>query len=436
MTLWNDLGFRENPYATPPLPGTEEGSKLLVGRESSIQRLLRALTSLDTHPTVEGDNGVGKTSLVAVTSYRGKLAFESGDSPCLLLPLPKPFQLTIGYQSFDRQVLFSIAQAVIDYSSDLRRIRRELPDLDDVRRWIESPLLGGRSGRASFLGFGASGGFSTSPNTSPGYVEAGFRETIRTWLSQIFPTPTTGAFVGIIDNLELLETSTEARRRIEALRDSILNLPGMRWVLCGARGIVRSAASSPRLTGVIGDPIRLGPIGDTEVAEVIRRRIEVFRMRPEAQAPVEPDGFDHLYRVSNKNLRNSLKHAQDFSIWLADTGGLYESPASRFTLLKAWLEEQAEQYANDTRSITPRAWRLFDTLVDRGGSCSPSDYEDFGFNSQQAMRPSVKQLEDANLVDSTIDDTDSRRRTVLITSNGWLVNYKRSGFIFPPATPM
>lgn len=43
----------------------------------------------------------------------------------------------------------------------------------------------------------------------------------------------------------------------------------------------------------------------------------------------------------------------------------------------------------------------------------------------------MKQLEDANLVDSTIDESDSRRRTIVVTSNGWLVNYKRTGYQEP-----
>jgi hypothetical protein len=51
--------------------------------------------------------------------------------------------------------------------------------------------------------------------------------------------------------MELLSTSKDARRRLEEMRDSVLNIPGVHWVLCGANGIVRSAVGSPRLTGRI-----------------------------------------------------------------------------------------------------------------------------------------------------------------------------------------
>jgi hypothetical protein len=431
MSLWSDLGFRENPYSTPPLPANDEGSQLLVGRDSEVSKLLLNISTLDTHPTIEGDNGVGKTSLVAVATYRALRAFEQGSSSQLFVPLPRAFQLSADEDAFERQVLFTLAKAIIDNQEVFEHAGRTTPATKDIEHWLESPVLRQRQGGVSVLGSGITGGGGIEINSSPGFVETGFRESVRSWLTTLFPSPAAGAFVGVIDNLELLETSQEARRRIEAMRDTILDLPGVRWVLCGARGIVRSAAGSPRLTGVIADPMRLEPISDEDVADVVRRRIEVYRSIPTALAPVEPQGFDHLYRVAHKNLRNTLKHAQDFSVWLAAQDKLYVSSDDRFQLLEVWLAEQADLYSMDTRNVTPRGWTFLDDLIAGGGSCSPSDFEKFNFNSSPAMRPSVKQLEDANLVDSTIDESDSRRRTIEVTSNGWLVNYKRTDYQEP-----
>ena len=97
-------------------------------------------------------------------------------------------------------------------------------------------------------------------------------------------------------------------------------------------------------------------------------------------------------------------------------------------MLEVWLAEQADRYEEDTKSITKAGWGFFGALLARGGSCSPGDFAQFGFKSQQVMRPYVKQLEDANLVHSAIDESDQRRRTIVVTSNGWLVHYKRSGY--------
>lgn len=53
----------------PRSEANQEGIKLLVGREREKRELLSKLTSSTLHATLEGDNGVGKTSLVLVTVY-------------------------------------------------------------------------------------------------------------------------------------------------------------------------------------------------------------------------------------------------------------------------------------------------------------------------------------------------------------------------------
>ena len=88
----------------------------------------------------------------------------------------------------------------------------------------------------------------------------------------------------------------------------------------GARVGSASVALSPRLNGVLSEPIELGPVSDTDIAEVVRRRIAAFAMSQDAFAPVSADGFEHLHRVLNRNLRDALKFCEDFAFWLADQG--------------------------------------------------------------------------------------------------------------------
>lgn len=425
MNMWHDFGFKDNLYATPPLTGTPEGSQLLVGRDPEVARLQTHWSSLDTHASMEGDNGVGKTSLVVVAAYRAMVSHSLGESKQMILPLVEPFQMKAG-EDLEEQVLFVIARSIIHYEDAFRAAGKKLPKIDDVRKWLDDPILRGGGGNASILGFGGGGNYTQSANTA-GFSKVGFRDTTKGWLREIFPNKNDGAFVGVIDNLELLETSQDARKALEAMRDTVLALPGVKWVLCGANGIVRSSVGSQRLTGVIGEPIQIKPLTDTDIPLVIQRRIEAHRLRADAIAPVEPAGFAHLYQVAGRNLRIALKHAQDFSLWLHSQG---ESNTSddRFRLLKVWLAEQGDRYEEDTDSVTPAGWAFFDSLLKKGGSCSPGDYAKFEFNSQQAMRPYVKQLEDVNLVHSAIDDSDQRRRTIVVTSNGWLVGYKRAGY--------
>jgi hypothetical protein len=429
MSLWTDLGFRANPYSTTPIPPTEEGERLLVGRERPLRRLTRGISSADTVPTVEGNNGVGKTSLVSIAGYSLSKDFSAGAISQLFVTLPEPFQLLPGgnLDEFNRRVYYAVARAFIEHHGTLKAAGLAVPDVDDIERWLNSPIVRGGGAGGSAAGFGLTGR-GLAVNESDGFRDDGFQATVDVWLRECFPSREQGGFICLIDNLELLETSQTARQQLEALRDSLINRPGLRWVLCGARGIVRSAASSARLNGVLSDPIELGPVSDSEISEVVSRRIEAFAMDPNAYVPVDSNGFEHIYRVLNRNLRDSLKYCEDFALWLDDQDEQPEDPAEKFKLLEIWLAQQAEQYLNATGNVKPRAWRVFDDLVSFGGSCSPSDFEEFGFNSMPPMRPHIKDLEEANLVISSVADADQRRRHIALTSRGWLVNYQRSGY--------
>lgn len=172
--------------------------------------------------------------------------------------------------------------------------------IDDVKRWLQTPVIKRVGGGLQVLGSGANVDRSATLNETDGFREEGFQTTIDGWLAQCFPSREQGGFICLIDNLELLETSQVARAQLEALRDALLKRPGLRWVLCGARGIVRSAASSARLHGVLSDPIELGPLPDEMVSEVVSRRVKAFAQSADAYVPVDTQDFAHIYRVVNR----------------------------------------------------------------------------------------------------------------------------------------
>lgn len=405
---------------------------MLVGRDRDLRRLKMVLASTELHPTIEGDNGVGKTSLVAIAAYQLFEQFKRRHTAQALVPIGRPFQLTQAdvVATFRRQVLFEAAQGLIDHYDELKSGGLNIPDVSDVRRWLTRATQRQGGAGLSALGLGGSLSRGSTANTSAGFNEAGFGSIVEGWLRQTFPSPEAGGFVCVIDNLELLETSQAARRLLEAMRDEVLGLPGLRWVLCGSRGVVQTAASSSRLEGRLASPMTVGPLPRDAVPDVVAKRRDAYRITSDATAPVGRRSFLMLYDVLNNNLRNSLKYAQDFSLWLATEE---EPPWDRDKnreLLKVWFTEIADGHVKDT-GLGQAAWRVFDTLVDLGGECSPSDYEEFGYNTPMALRPQIKALEDANLVVSVIDDTDKRRKTIALTPRGWLVRYARAGYIVP-----
>lgn len=264
LSIWTDHGFSQSPYGTDPIPGTEEGERLLVGRDLELKRLAVRLTSSALHPTIEGDNGVGKTSLVSVAGYQLQRAFAKDESGQAILPLSKTFQLNA--KSFApallRDVFYEVAHSFIEHHDLLKRRGFDVPNTDTVSRWLDSPVFATGGLGAQVVGIGGNVTRGSSPNTSIGFAESGFSATISQWLRTCFPTRQAGGFLCVIDNLELLETSQAARTLLESMRDVVLSRQGLLWVLCGARGIVRTGASTPRLEGRLAEPMELKPVSD------------------------------------------------------------------------------------------------------------------------------------------------------------------------------
>ena len=429
MSLWNDLGYSDNPYSPRPIQGDEQGVTLLVGRDIELKRLTTYLRSSDTHPTLEGPNGVGKTSLAAVAGFSLKKEFAENTSQQALIPIDEPFQLTQEdtTYSFKRKVLLKVAQAFIDNNELLKSRGYNVPDSSSISQWLNSPILSSLGGGVNIFGLaGVSANQGSAANTSAGFNEDGFITTVLTWLKQCFPTNSSGGFICTIDNLELLETSKNARALLEGIRDEILGVKGLRWVLCGARGITRSVASSPRLQGFLADPIPINPIRDEFVEKLITTRLDEFKISKTTSITVDAKGFDHLYKIGGRNLRNAMKYSEDFSFWASEHNLIFDDAEKRFEIIERWMKETAELYLSDTTGVRGKAWEVFEQLALTGENISPSQYEEFGFDSNQAMRQHLKSLEEANLIESAIDDTDNRRKTIGISSRGWIVKYIRT----------
>ena len=95
------------------------------------------------------------------------------------------------------------------------------------------------------------------------------------------------------------------------------------------------------------------------------------------------------------------------------------------------MATSAEKALADISGVGDRAWQVFDGIVSRGGSISPADFGEFGFETPQAMRGQMRALEGSMLVETSVDETDQRRRLIEVTSKGWIVNYQRSGYKTP-----
>jgi hypothetical protein len=426
MNIYQEWGFLDSPFQVTPLPPSELGENLLVGREKELVSLSRKLFNPPKIATVEGLNGVGKTSLVNVAAFKAYRNCLSGWNGPLLIPCNKVFQLDTskGADEFIEEVLMAVAQTLIDRAKAIKGLGDSIKT-GAIDRWLNSPQVSALQGGFSIAGNGANIGGNAETNTSSGFERSGFRKEIESWLLQLFPTQNDGGVICVIDNLELLQTSDTVRLLLEQLRDRLLVLPGLRWVLCGALGIVLGTVSSPRLEGFLHAPIEVGGVDDALSAEIYRSRLTAYA-DSEAQDGYMPlclEDFEALYNILHRNLRSTLGRADNFCQWVAEQD-LPQTLDEKRSAFSDWLNAEASAALTAAQSaLKPRAWEVFSVAIGLGGVFSPSDFHEFSFNSPMALRPHVKDLEDAGLLVSTQDVGDKRRKTIQVTPKGWLVKY-------------
>lgn len=423
METYVAWGFRGNPFNVHSLPPNEIGADLLVGRSAELATLTRRINNPPKLPTLEGMNGVGKSSIVNVAGFSCFNAFVADPDKPLYMPCRKIFQFTptSSRDSFVTEVLLEVAQTLIEHSDRLEGDRlRSVVEANGLREWINAPQVRGLQGTIGPIGAGA----SVETNTGEGYVLSGFPSAVKNILSQVFPSEGSGGIICVIDNLELLQTSEAARDLLEALRDELFNVQGLRWVLCGALGIVRGVTSSPRLDGMMFDPIDVKKIPDESVGEIYTSRVSAFSNSEKPYLPLLERDFVRLYGILSGNIRALLGHTDEFCQFVSEQDLRPASEADKAILFNTWLEQKCRSAYESAKAVVGgRAWEVFADAVVLEGLFAPSDFEHFRFNSSQAFRPHVKDLEDAGLAVSTKDEGDRRRKTIQITPRGWLVNH-------------
>lgn len=145
----------------------------------------------------------------------------------------------------------------------------------------------------------------------------------------------------------------------------------------------------------------------------------------ESYLPILATDFLDLYKILNFNLRSVLQEADKYCLSVSQ-GDHPDPDAEKTTRYRQWLQEEGRRIHDAVaRQLTPRAWKVCENAIKIGGSFSPSDFETFGFNSIAAFRLSVKSLEDVHLVTSVRDETDSRRKSIVITPKAFLVYHYR-----------
>lgn len=452
--IYASIGLTENPFGVYALSPDDRGERLMVGREDDLQNVVQRLHKHGKITCLDGHVGVGKTSLVNVAAYKCFKAFLAGETPQLLIPSVMSYQLKKdgNVDQFCQEVFQGVAQTLLRYTSVLQQY--ELPkgiSLPQINAWLNSPVvrhLNGAFGATASFGVpnvaqvAVKGGVSESGqvNQSVGFSQSGFETLVRQWLNEIFSVQGNGGVVCIIDNIELLETGPMARRLLEGLRDKLFTVNGLRWVFCGANGVIRSLASSPRLTAFLSTPLEIANIHPAALPDLIQARLAEFSTVPEKardDLPVEFDDLKDLYLLVNCNLRDLLGLADEYCEYCASSRQILTSKEKRAKFEK-WLHKATfEKYHALQSRISEKAWAVLDIAMSKqfNGTFGAGDYSSFNSNSTVAFEQStfakwIRDLVKLGLLTKSFDDGQSEddgfsRDVFSVTASGALVHYAR-----------
>lgn len=456
LDAYASIGLTENPFVVHALSADEKGERLLIGRDNDITLVAQRLHKHGKITCLDGHVGVGKTSLVNVAAYKCYRAYLAGNTTQLIIPAIVSFQLKKdgNVDEFCAEVFRGVAQTLLKYATELRHF--ELPaglSLPQLNAWLNSPIVEhlNANGGAGFS-FGipgvaqvrTSGGAATNSqvNQSSGFSQSGFETLIRQLLNEIFAVQGNGGVVCVIDNIELLETAVSARRMLEALRDKLFTVNGLRWVFCGANGVIHSLAASPRLTAFLSTPvIDVKNINPSKIPDLIRTRLAEFSSdatKAEDLLPVDLDDLKHLYWLVNSNLRDLLGLADEYCEHCATGVQPIRVKEKKQVKFQKWLDKATvDRYQALSSRISSNAWAVLDIAMSKqfSGTFGAGDYESFNQNSKVSFERStfarwLRDLVKLGLLSKSIDEDQSEeegfsRDIFTVTAKGALVHYAR-----------
>ncbi len=411
----SEFGFTKNPYDTMALPASVEGDALLVGRDEEVNFLIQQLTSSSLIPLLYGENGVGKSSIANVAAFRLSQKHSQGNTRYFSLKM-KSIQgnQLADLAGFERSIYQEILFLLLDNRKFLERRnikKREIIKVNKLIRQLGNIGGGGGVGLVSL-------NIDYVPNP---FAENSLPSIARSWLEKCFSGCYSGGIICVIDNLENNGTSSQVKKSVESLRDTLFTMPGLLWVFCGTPIAVEGMRTSRLLQGYLAEK-RIYPIEDSLVPTVVERRI-AFYGNVNVDPPIDKDLFETLYTIVNKQLRVAFTLCQEFATFL------FNNPVwrhnSRKSEFKTWIDQMASDLPEREYEIPNESWQLFEKIITFGSDISSNDLELLGLSDVEELNRLALPLKFHRLLE--IVETDDGF-VVRITRDGWLVNYKRHNY--------
>ena len=404
---YKDWGFISNPFKTTPLNADGQGLELLVGRDKEKSKLINRIKSDSGIVTIEGENGIGKTSIVNAATYELYEDSIQSNSTELYIPCLTHFQLSKGInkQEFIDDIYFAIAQTLIQKAEHTKKIRRKIPNTKSLDAWLNATEIISISAQIASFG----GGENRALNSTEGYLRSGFKKEITNWLKKIFPTSDSGGITCMIDNLELLTSSKLAREILEVLRDELINIVGTKWIFSGSHGIIRSITGSPRLSGFLLNPIKLNALGSIFIPSILSTRVNSYQNSVDKKpyVPISEEGFVVLYNSLNGNLRDTLKKIASYCLFAYESEKKPYFNSEKDEVFENWLNhDMHDEYHAIKTLVSDRELKLLKLMIESEEPITISGLQRIGFKKIDETISSIDKLKIAGLISIPIFQVD------------------------------
>jgi len=386
--VWRDFGFIGNPLDPRPLGISHSDRQLIVGRDDEFRQFMVLSSNLQGAIIVEGNIGVGKTSLVNAAQHDlVKKGFLPSHQTIEVSETTEPSNLILSSLS---NLVYSLERA------HGANACMKNPSLRDGKQLVTSTAQSDWGVQLSVLGTGGGIQRQQAVTAPPAPVLATMTQKLDAWMNAALQKYSCKAGIVPVNNFDRLPEQ-ELVELLNRSRDLVLLRPNILWVLIGKIGMFNALESQARRVSEIitGQPIVLNPLPLEKVHQAIEVRVKRFAAEPGAKLPVDKKFVDMLYEVSGGEIRFIFKRLTDI---------VYEV-MSRLPSVETIPSDLA---MNVLRALAER--RLSDLPLSKGDQSilrkmaeSPfriRDYARFKLSSQQALWKRVRRLMKMELLQS------------------------------------
>ena len=292
---WQLLGYKDHPFSVKPI--SIDTIELFTGHEKEISICRNILKDKNIRLIIEGARGVG------TTSFANYLKFSPQNKHRYFTPREE-----VSVES--NWNLEALLTAVI--STIVREL--ETLHLDKVKKdkiFLNAKALSYRLSEAynnfgiTAFAFGGSYGKSSSV-TQPTFIPS---NTLGYHLQDLGKLAVKlGYSSGILiqlNNLDVNVVHSEEHLKylFNAARD-YFQIDNISWFLVGDVGLRSFIAKRvDRLDDIISDEVLIKPPSKALYHELIKKRLDHYKLKKDAEFPFGKDVFDYLYDISNGRLR-------------------------------------------------------------------------------------------------------------------------------------